>query len=124
MSSLVPTVSRLHVGLLLFLLNFSLGMFSKARESVLGCKITPKDTGDLAWRATISQDQIMKSHNAELIELTKEQRACGWVGPSSHVAFYPLRGGATYNLVLALVHLLTSRTHTLTRDQSAGRSSH
>lgn len=76
-------------------------MSSKVRGSVLGHEVGPIDTGDIAWRATIPLEDIERSQNEELIRIVHEQRPHGWVGPSSHVAFYPLRGGSVYNLVLA-----------------------
>lgn len=76
-------------------------MSSRVRTSVLGHEVSPRDTGDIAWRATIPLADIESSGDAELIKIVHEQRPYGWVGPSSHVAFYPLRGGSVYNLVLA-----------------------
>lgn len=71
------------------------------RTSVIGSKVDPIETGDLAWRATITKAEIEASQDSELIRVTREEQPIGWVGPESHVAFYPLRHGSIYNLVLA-----------------------
>jgi salicylate hydroxylase len=69
--------------------------------SVLGKEVLPGGTGDLAWRATITREEIPASGNSELIEITSKLQAHGWLGPLSHVVFYTLRHGAMYNIVLA-----------------------
>lgn len=76
-------------------------MFSAVRTAVLQQNVQPEETGDLAWRATITRAQINASGDVELIRVTSKQQAIGWVGPGSHVPFYPLRNGSIYNLVLA-----------------------
>ena len=79
------------------------GLFSAVRSDVLKREVVPEETGDLAWRTTISRSKIEASNDRKLNEVTKALRPMGWLGPDTHVAFYPLRGGEVYNLVIAFV---------------------
>jgi len=56
---------------------------------------SPKPTGHLAYRATVSQ--------ARLPEHLRSWQVTAWLGPKMHVIQYPVRGGESLNVV-AIVH--------------------
>ena len=72
------------------------------RDEVLGYHVGPSDTGDLAYRATFPKERV-EALDESLIEPSLR---C-WLGPYQHAVLYPVRGGATYNLVLVFVNFLT-----------------
>ncbi|OTA54212.1 FAD binding domain protein [Hypoxylon sp. EC38] len=73
------------------------GLWSRTRSFLLGRQLTPKPTGDLAYRIILSLEDIS---DPELRELVSKPSVNFWIGPESHVVGYSLRQGRTYNLVL------------------------
>ncbi|XXG95714.1 hypothetical protein Hte_001984 [Hypoxylon texense] len=73
------------------------GLWSRTRNFLLRQPLTPKPTGDLAYRIILDLDDI---GDPELRELVSNPSVNFWVGPESHVVGYSLRQGRTYNLVL------------------------
>ncbi|OTA95639.1 hypothetical protein M434DRAFT_197030 [Hypoxylon sp. CO27-5] len=73
------------------------GLWSRTRSFLLGRQLTPKPTGDLAYRIILNLEDIS---DPELRELVSKSSVNFWIGPESHVVGYSLRQGRTYNLVL------------------------
>ncbi|GFG12539.1 putative salicylate hydroxylase [Aspergillus udagawae] len=76
------------------------GLWSHVREVVLDEPHPPEETGDLAYRATFSQAQLLALNDPEVNALCAKQGVTAWLGPNKHAVFYPVRGGQEYNLVL------------------------
>lgn len=73
-----------------------LGINSRIRK-VLHPTVEPRLTNAFAYRALFTPEQLSLSLFAEL----RKSRYCRfWLGPRTHVVFYPLRGGSVYNMVL------------------------
>ena len=64
---------------------------------VLGEKRPATPTGDSAYRALLTREQIS---DPDLADLQLEQGSVVWMGPDSHVVGYLVRGGENYNLVI------------------------
>lgn len=73
------------------------GLWSRTRNFLLRRRLTPKPTGDLAYRIILDLEDI---GDPELRELVSNPSVNFWIGPESHVVGYSLRQGRTYNLVL------------------------
>ncbi|KAI1407234.1 FAD binding domain protein [Hypoxylon sp. FL1857] len=73
------------------------GLWSRTRSFLLGRQLSPKPTGDLAYRIILNLEDI---GDPELRDLVSKPSVNFWVGPESHVVGYSLRQGRTYNLVL------------------------
>ena len=78
------------------------GLHSMVRTNVLGRKLTPSETGDLAYRATITAKHVQSMNNEALNEMLIPNLHKVWWGPESHAVLYGVRGGDIYNLVLAV----------------------
>ena len=78
------------------------GLNSIVRTAVLGKKLNPVETGDLAYRATITKEHIDSLNNSALNEMLSPTLQKVWWGPNSHAVLYPVRGGDVFNLVLAV----------------------
>ncbi|KAJ5121313.1 uncharacterized protein N7515_009274 [Penicillium bovifimosum] len=76
------------------------GQMSTARKAVLGAPHSPVPTGDMAYRATFSREQLEALGDENINELCKKVAVTSWLGPEKHTIFYPIRGGNEYNLVL------------------------
>jgi salicylate hydroxylase len=93
-------------------------LHSIVRTSVLGQELKPVETGDLAYRATITKTHVDSLDNYELVKLLRSDQQKVWWGPDRHAVLYPVRAGEVFNLVLAhvLLHsnvqrsMLTSRS--------------
>ena len=59
-----------------------------------------RETGDAAWRITLSADQIHRSQDAGLIEVLESAVGLRWMGPDGHVVCYPIRNHTLLNVVL------------------------
>jgi salicylate hydroxylase len=81
------------------------GLHSIVRTSVLGTELKPAETGDLAYRATITKTHIDSLSNDELVKLLRPDQQKVWWGPDRHAVLYPVRAGEIFNLVLAHVLL-------------------
>ncbi|KAI1628978.1 salicylate hydroxylase [Exophiala viscosa] len=75
------------------------GLKSVCREALLGHPDPPHLTGDLAYRITVPAED-MKKHPL-LADLVAVPNINFWLGPSSHVVCYLLKGGNLYNIVIA-----------------------
>ncbi|KAI1087807.1 FAD binding domain protein [Rostrohypoxylon terebratum] len=73
------------------------GLWSRTRSFLLGRQLTPKPTGDLAYRIILNLEDVK---DPELRDLVSKPSVNLWIGPESHVVGYSLRQGKTYNLVL------------------------
>jgi hypothetical protein len=67
----------------------------------------PIETGDLAYRATVSRQELEGFHDPGIDELLNKAEVTAWLGPEKHCVFYPVRNKTEYNLVL-----LSVPTHT------------
>ncbi|KAJ5932592.1 hypothetical protein N7516_007081 [Penicillium verrucosum] len=76
------------------------GQMSTVRKAVLGSSHSPVPTGDMAYRATFSRDQLEALDDEKVNELCQKIAVTSWLGPEKHTIFYPLRGGKEFNLVL------------------------
>ncbi|GAB7344844.1 hypothetical protein MBLNU457_3295t3 [Dothideomycetes sp. NU457] len=90
------------------------GLKSVCREKLLGRPDPPRLTGQMAYRAVISTEDMLK--HPELAELVNEPRMTYWTGPDSHVVGYPLKRGGMYNAVLARTDNLPEMVHTMKAD--------
>lgn len=77
------------------------GLNSVVRTAVLGMQIEPKETGDLAYRATIPKEHVQAMGNDAVNKMLVPGVHKVWWGPNSHAVMYGVRGGDVYNLVLA-----------------------
>ncbi|OQE80171.1 hypothetical protein PENNAL_c0047G07639 [Penicillium nalgiovense] len=57
-------------------------------------------TGDMAYRATFSREQLEALGDEKVNELCQKTAVTSWLGPEKHTIFYPIRGGKEFNLVL------------------------
>ncbi|KAL6362182.1 hypothetical protein LRP88_04259 [Fusarium phalaenopsidis] len=76
------------------------GLWSSSRDQLLGHASPPAESGDLAYRATISREQLLALDDPSINKLIQEKSAKCWMGPGRHCVFYPLAGGDLFNLVL------------------------
>ncbi|KAJ4176109.1 hypothetical protein NW755_014601 [Fusarium falciforme] len=76
------------------------GLWSSSRNQLLCRASPPAESGDLAYRATISREQLLALADPSINELIQEKSAKCWMGPGRHCVFYPLAGGEVFNLVL------------------------
>jgi len=66
------------------------GLWSRLRE-VLGAHTGPRFAGRTAWRALAPSDTLPPSLRGQEVNL--------WIGPGGHLVHYPVRAGATVNIV-------------------------
>ncbi|KAF9887530.1 hypothetical protein FE257_010108 [Aspergillus nanangensis] len=76
------------------------GLWSSTRESILDNQSPPYETGDLAYRATFTREELQSLNDPEVEKVCSRSAVTVWVGPEKHCVFYPLRNGEIYNLVL------------------------
>ena len=60
----------------------------------------PLETGDLAYRATLSRDTLSSLQDPDLDELLSRQVVTTFIGPDKHCVFYAINQGRSFNLVL------------------------
>jgi len=77
-----------------------IGLWSTLRESFLDKPSPPIPTGDLAYRATFTLEELKALKNPIIEELCSQNSVNLWMGPEKHSVFYPVRGGKEFNLVL------------------------
>lgn len=90
------------------------GLKSLCREALLGKPDPPHLTGDLAYRITVSREDMMKFE--ELRELVDTPAITYWMGPDAHGVGYLLKGGELFNLVIACPDNLPELVHTAKAD--------
>lgn len=78
--------------------NSADGLNSTTKELLLGKKVPPHATGDLAYRLTV-READMRQH-AILHDLITGVTNDVWMGPDTFVVGYLLKGGGLYNIVL------------------------
>lgn len=57
-----------------------------------------RPTGDSAYRAILNTESLKSQ--PDLYALAVQMKGTRWVGPGCHVIGYPIRSGATYNMVM------------------------
>ena len=70
------------------------------REYIVGTKIDPIETGDMAYRATVPRDRVLALQDESLLSLCNDNALRNWIGPNMHAVLYPVRHGEELNLVL------------------------
>lgn len=70
------------------------------RGMILDSDATPINTGDMAYRATLTREQLKALGHKRLDDLLSNKEVNAWIGPNSHAVFYPLKNASVYNLVL------------------------
>ncbi|KDQ55785.1 hypothetical protein JAAARDRAFT_37206 [Jaapia argillacea MUCL 33604] len=93
------------------------GVKSMIREVVVGGPDRPVATGDAAYRAIVSTDDMMKDET--LKHLVDEQEMTGWMGPERHIMAYCIRAKKEYNLVM--VHPDDGSVESWTAEGSADK---
>lgn len=76
------------------------GLWSTARDRILGHPSPPRETGDLAYRATLKTSDLLALNDDRITERCEQLHCTVWMGPNKHCVFYPVKGGSEYNLVL------------------------
>lgn len=76
------------------------GLWSHTRDIISGQLLLPEETGDLAYRATFSRNELLRLGDQGVNNLLDQSDIQVWLGPGRHVVFYPLRNHEEYNLVL------------------------
>ncbi|KAI1495692.1 hypothetical protein F5X99DRAFT_402723 [Biscogniauxia marginata] len=74
------------------------GVWSSLRSHVIGKRVDPEPTGDMAYRITVDYDQL--SGEKDLQTWMHEPMIRIWIGPRSHAVAYPVRGTRQLNIVL------------------------
>ncbi|KAL5044797.1 hypothetical protein BDW71DRAFT_215443 [Aspergillus fruticulosus] len=100
------------------------GLHSRVRNMVLNTLITPQETGDLAYRATIKRSQLEAFNDLEINDLCAKTAVTSWLGPEKHTIFYPVRKGDEYNLVLLRPDNLDKGTKRVQGDIEEMRASY
>lgn len=60
----------------------------------------PHETGDLAYRATLTRQQMLELDEPRATEWCGREVVNVWFGPEKHCIIYPIRGGEIFNMVL------------------------
>ena len=76
----------------------------------------PVATGDMAYRATFSKEQLQSLGNDKLDTLISKAEVNCWIGPNAHAVLYPVKAGTLYNLVLACPDTLPEGFNTIEGD--------
>ncbi|OAL27289.1 hypothetical protein AYO22_03564 [Fonsecaea multimorphosa] len=92
------------------------GLWSSTRDAILGHPSPPVETGDLAYRATFSRQQLLELNDPRVEDLCSKKTVTLWMGPDKHCVFYPVRGGAEFNLVLLRPDNLPTGVRTVKGD--------
>jgi salicylate hydroxylase len=92
------------------------GLWSVTRSLVLDHQSEPSETGDLAYRATFSREELLELNDPRVTELCQVRDVSVWVGPEKHCVFYPLHDGKQFNLVLLRPDNMPAGERTLSGD--------
>ncbi|OHE95128.1 hypothetical protein CORC01_09515 [Colletotrichum orchidophilum] len=76
------------------------GLWSRSRDQILGRHSPPSETGDLAYRATVSLQQMKDFGDPRIDDMIKHKTVKCWMGPNKHCVLYPIDGGQMFNLVI------------------------
>lgn len=79
---------------------------------MLGHQSAPFETGDLAYRATFSRDQLQALDDPRIAALLQQEGVTVWMGPEKHCVFYPVQNGRQLNMVLLRPDNLAAGTRT------------
>lgn len=82
------------------------------RDLILKSPCPPKETGDLAYRATVSASQIRSLKDAAIDELCSRNQSTMWLGPGGHTVLYPIKDKTEFNMVLVTPDNLDPGTRT------------
>ncbi|KAG9243079.1 hypothetical protein BJ878DRAFT_543643 [Calycina marina] len=74
------------------------GLRSRCREALLGRRDSPILSGSLTYRVTLDPARLLE--HDDLRDLIEYPEFHCWIGPHSHVVFYPMRVGELCNLVI------------------------
>ena len=74
------------------------GLWSSTRSYFSGKSVLPQPTGDLAYRITLTADQV--TGDTELWDTITRPGIRIWLGPGAHAVAYSLPGGEILNVVL------------------------
>lgn len=100
-----------------------LGLWSTVRESILHRDSHSFETGDLAYRATFTKEELESLNDPDIDDLCGRSSITLWMGPGKHCVFYPIRGGQEYNLVLLCPDNLPAGGRTTKGDLNEMRES-
>lgn len=92
------------------------GLWSRTRSLLLERETPPIPTGDMAYRATFSKEQLQGLGNQKLDALISKPEVNCWIGPNAHAVLYPVKDGALYNLVLLCPDTLPPGFNTIEGD--------
>ncbi|KNG86763.1 salicylate hydroxylase [Aspergillus nomiae NRRL 13137] len=92
------------------------GLWSKVRDTIFDRHCPPIETGDMAYRAVFPRKQLEALCDPEIDSLCSKTSVTAWLGPEKHAVFYPVRGGAEFNLVLLLPDNLPAGARTIQGD--------
>lgn len=73
---------------------------SSVRAAILEAPVSPAPTGDMAYRAVISREQLERLNDEDVNGICQKIGVTSWLGPEKHAVFYPVRGTQEFNLVL------------------------
>ncbi|KAK1447362.1 hypothetical protein CMEL01_09201 [Colletotrichum melonis] len=76
------------------------GLWSRSRDQILGRPSSPSETGDLAYRATLTLQQMKDLKDPRIDDLIEHKTVKCWMGPNKHCVLYPIGGGQVFNLVI------------------------
>ncbi|KAK1703419.1 uncharacterized protein BDZ83DRAFT_686415 [Colletotrichum acutatum] len=76
------------------------GLWSRSRDQILGRLSPPSETGDLAYRATLTLQQMKDLKDPRIDDLIEHKTVKCWIGPNKHCVLYPIGGGQVFNLVI------------------------
>ncbi|QGI68533.1 hypothetical protein CEK26_012494 [Fusarium fujikuroi] len=89
-----------HFCYVLRMADSAAGLYSRARDLILGRESPATETGDLAYRCTVPVEMLKGLNDQALSSLLEKKTATCWMGPDRHCVFYPLKGGKEYNLIM------------------------
>jgi salicylate hydroxylase len=92
-------VRMLYHSLLTWAYRNKIGLWSTLRDR-LGKVSPPHETGDLAYRATVSRVDLDALNDPRIRDMCATKMVRVWLGPQKHAVFYPVKGGEEFNLVL------------------------
>lgn len=72
------------------------GIHSVVRKSLFGAS-HPRFTRQICWRLILPMEELHRAADALPIPMDGSEYT-GWLGPTGHVLFYPLRGGELLNI--------------------------
>jgi salicylate hydroxylase len=74
------------------------GIHSRLREVLVGHRISPTPTGDIAYRLLLRAEDVL--HDPELAPFVTDPQVTYWMGPQKHAVVYLIRKAQFLNMVL------------------------